>query len=209
MLRDNGKLGGFVMHVEIRQIGLDQLAEYAAISISFKVESILRVDAMDGGLGGLALVEEKANPPYVKCYGQDSGDDSDSPVAWPKQFDVGRWGIFLAYDGQRPVGGAAVAIDTPGLNMLEDRHDLAVLWDIRVCTDVRGRGIGTVLLRHSADWARQQGCAQLKIETQNVNVPACRFYASQGCQLGAIHRYGYAACPAVAKEAMLLWYLDL
>jgi len=197
------------MPLEIKQVGLDLLATYAAIPISFKVESILRVEAIDRGLGGLALVEEKASPPYVKDYGQDSGDESDSPVAWPKQFDVSRWGVFLAYDGPRPVGGAAVAIDTPGLNVLEDRHDLAVLWDIRVCSDQRGRGIGTALLRHAAGWARQLGCTQLKIETQNVNVPACRFYASQGCTLGAIHRHGYAACPPVAHEAMLLWYLDL
>lgn len=197
------------MPVEINRIDLDLLAVYAAIPISFKVESILRVDAVDGGLGGLALVEEKADPPYVKYYGQDSGDESDSPIAWPKQFDVSQWGIFLAYDGPRPVGGAAVAIDTPGLNLLEDRHDLAVLWDIRVCADVRGRGIGAALLRHAAGWAKQQGCTQLKIETQNVNVPACRFYARQGCTLGAIHRYGYAACPPVAHEAMLLWYLGL
>jgi len=197
------------MTVEIKQVDLDLLAAYEAIPISFTVESILRVDVIDGGLGGLALVEEKADPPYVKYYGQDSDDDSDSPTAWPKQFDVSRWGIFLAYDGPRPVGGAAVAIDTPGLNVLEDRRDLAVLWDIRVCADVRGRGIGAALLRHAAGWAGQQGCTQLKIETQNVNVPACRFYAGQGCTLGAIHRYGYAACPPVAHEAMLLWYLDL
>jgi GNAT superfamily N-acetyltransferase len=197
------------MPIEIKQVDLDLLAAYAAIPISFTVESILRVDVIDGGLGGLALVEEKADPPYVKYYGQDSDDDSDSPTAWPKQFDVSRWGIFLAYDGPRPVGGAAVTIDTPGLNVLEDRRDLAVLWDIRVCADVRGRGIGAALLRHAAGWAGQQGCTQLKIETQNVNVPACRFYAGQGCTLGAIHRYGYAACPPVAHEAMLLWYLDL
>lgn len=197
------------MSVEIKQIGPDLLAVYAAIPISFRVESILRVDAIDGGLGGLALVEEKVALPYIKYYAQDSGDESDSPVAWPKQFDISRWGIFLAYDGLRSVGGAAVGIDMPGLNVLEDRHDLAVLWDIRVCVDVRGRGIGTALLRHSADWARRQGCTQLKIETQNVNVPACHFYASRGCTLGAIQRYGYAACPPVAHEAMLLWYLDL
>ena len=195
--------------IKIEQISCDLLPTYAAIPISFMVKSILRVDVVDRGLGGLALVEEPANPPYVKDYGQDSGDEADSPIAWPKQFDISRWGIFLAYDGPRPVGGAAVAVDTPGLNMLEDRRELAVLWDVRVCTDVRGQGIGTALLRHAAGWARQQGCTQLKIETQSVNVPACRFYASQGCTLGAIHRYGYAACSSVAHEAMLLWYLDL
>ena len=57
--------------------------------------------------------------------------------------------------------------------------------------------------------SRKQGCKQLKIETQNTNVPACRFYASCGCRLGAIDRYGYAHDPRVAHEAMLLWYLDL
>ena len=65
------------------------------------------------------------------------------------------------------------------------------------------------LLGVMEDWARKKGCRQLKIETQNVNVPACRFYARQGCELGAIHRYGYAGCPDVAHEAMLLWYLKL
>jgi hypothetical protein len=49
----------------------------------------------------------------------------------------------------------------------------------------------------------------MKIETQNVNVAACRFYASMGCELGAINRYGYAGVPAVAHEAMLLWYYKL
>jgi len=49
----------------------------------------------------------------------------------------------------------------------------------------------------------------LKVETQNINVPGCRFYAKQGCELGAIHRYGYAGCPDIAHEAMLFWYLEL
>jgi streptothricin acetyltransferase len=47
------------------------------------------------------------------------------------------------------------------------------------------------------------------VETQNTNVPACRFYARQGCVSGGINRFGYAGCPAAAPEAMLLWYLDL
>jgi streptothricin acetyltransferase len=49
----------------------------------------------------------------------------------------------------------------------------------------------------------------MKIETQNVNVPACRFYQRMGAYLGEIHRHGYAAIPAVAHEVMLNWYLDL
>ena len=51
-------------------------------------------------------------------------------------------------------------------------------------------------------------CTHLKIETQNINVPGCRFYASQGCRLGEINQFGYAD-PRVSHETMLVWYLDL
>ena len=195
------------MSFEIQEIGIDLLPRYAAIPIAFKVASVFRIEVLDNGLAGFALIEEKVAP-YAKDY--DSRDkDEPRPIGWPKRFDVSKWGIFLAFDGARPVGGATVAFDTPGVHMLEDRKDLAVLWDIRVHPDERGRGIGSELFKHAADWARQRGCKQLKVETQNVNVPACRFYASQGCELGAIHRYGYAGCAHVAHEGMLLWYLDL
>jgi len=46
----------------------------------------------------------------------------------------------------------------------------------------------------------------MNVETQNVNVPACRFYVSQGCYLGAIRRFAYAELP---DEVQLLWYRDL
>ena len=49
----------------------------------------------------------------------------------------------------------------------------------------------------------------MKIETQNTNVPACRFYQRMGARLGEIHRFGYVAVPAVAGEVMLNWYIKL
>lgn len=197
------------MTVEIRRISLDQIASYTAVSIAYRVESVLRVEEMDGGLGGLRLVEERLAEPYVKDY--DSYDDGQCELwnIWPRGFDISRWGLFVAFEGEQPVGAATVAIDTEGIHMLEGRPDLAVLWDIRVAPDMREHGLGRTLFEHAATWAGQQGCSQLKVETQNVNVPACRFYLACGCHLGAIHRYGYRGCPNVAHEAMLLWYRDL
>jgi hypothetical protein len=49
----------------------------------------------------------------------------------------------------------------------------------------------------------------MKVETQNVNVPACRFYAAMGCTLGAVNLHAYAGHPKVGHEVMLLWYYDL
>jgi GNAT superfamily N-acetyltransferase len=196
------------MSIEIQKVGVDLLHRYAEIPISFEVKSVFRIEMIDKGLGGFGLIEEKVTP-YMKDYDSIEEDDDPRPIGWTKRFDVSKWGFFLALDESRAVGGATVAIDTPDVNMLESRKDLAVLWDIRVHPDERRHGVGARLFKHAADWAKQKGCKQLKIETQNVNVPACRFYAKQGCELGAIHRYGYAGCPDVAYEAMLFWYLEL
>ena len=195
------------MSIVIQEIDADLFPRYDAIPIWFKVESLFRVEVMDGGLGDFRLVEEKVTEPFIKDY--DSQND-DNPTSWAASFDVSDWGIFLATDGDRPVGGAAVAIDAPVYPMDRfQRQDLAVLWDIRVHPDDRGWGFGSRLFGYAADWSRRQGRGQLGLETQSVNVPACRFYAWMGCELGAIHRYGYAGCSDVAHEAMLLWYFDV
>ena len=99
-----------------------------------------------------------------------------------------------------------LAFDTPGVDMLEGRRDLGVLWDIRVAPDVRALGVGALLLRAAESWAVGRGCRQLKVETQSVNVPACRFYASQGFVLRATDRFAYPAHPG---EVQLLWYKAL
>jgi GNAT superfamily N-acetyltransferase len=192
------------MKIEIQKIPASRLGEYALIPIRFQVRSKYQVEQFMEGAGGLLMREVKVTPPYVKDY-----DVDETPRDWPKKFNVTHWGIFVAKEDGQTVGGAAVALNTPGVNLLEGRQDLAVLWDIRVRPDARGLGIGTALFRHAAAWARSKGCRQMKIETQNVNVPACRFYAHMGCELGMVHRFGYAAIPAVADEAMLFWYLKL
>jgi len=194
------------MFVRIQEVGADALPQYKQISIAFEVKSIFRLDLIDGGLGGIKLREEKVVPPYIKDY--DAYEDG-GPERWPRRFDISNWGIFFALDGTGSLGRAVVAFNTPGVHMLAGRTDLAVLWDLRVHLDFRGCGIGTELFNYAADWSRKRGCKQLEIETQNVNVPACRFYVRQGCGLGEINRYGYVGQPEIAHEVTLIWYFDL
>lgn len=192
---------------EIREVGPECLVTYSKIPISFTVESIFRIKVVDQGLGGLKLVEEKVTP-YLKDY--DCLElEGAGPLAWAKEFDVRAWGFLMAFHQDIPYAAATVAVHTPGVRMLEGREDLAVLWDLRVHPKRRGRGIGEKLFKHSMAWARQRGCEQMKIETQNINIKACRFYARMGCELGAIHRRAYNSTPELRREAMLLWYIDL
>ena len=194
------------METEILEVGIDALPDYARIPIAFRVESRFRVDLIDGGLEGFHLSEEVASPAYMKDY---DGYEEGGPERWLERFDVTNWGFFVAQRVDQLVGAGTVAYDTEGLHVLAERKDLAVLWDLRVHPDFRRQGIGTRLFERVASWARERGCHQLKIETQNVNVPACRFYTKQGCVLGGVDIFGYRAEPAVGDEVMLLFYLDL
>ena len=191
--------------MNIEQIAPDSLAEYAAIPIEYTVESVLRVESVDHGLGGFRFIEEKV-PPYVKDY---DSHESEAPLSWLDQFDLSQWGIFLARQGDTFVGGATVAVDAPTMAWLGDPKEVVMLWDFRVHPEHRGCGIGSGLFQHAARWARSQGYKQLKLDTQNVNVPACRFYAQQGCELGGIVRDAFTGHPDIAHEVMLLWYLTL
>ena len=191
------------MQAKIIEVGPERLGEYAGIPIKLEVKQRLEVELVEGGLGGMRLHQVEAEKPYVKDY----DSYGDVPTDWPKKFDVSNWGFFLAVVGERLAGGAAVAFNTNEVIMLEDRQDLAVLWDLRV--EPAFRGVGIPLFKYAAEWSRKRGCRQMKVETQNVKVPACRFYQRMGCSLGEIRRFGYAAVPAVAEEMMLNWYLDL
>ena len=132
--------------------------------------------------------------------------DGEGPLHWARRFDVSNWTLFTARVAGSRVGGATVAFHTPGVTMLEGRRDLAVPWDIRVAPDAHGKGIGSALFERVEAWTQAQGCRQLKIETQNINVGACEFYARHGCELRGVHR---AAYPDLPEEIQLLWVQDL
>lgn len=116
------------------------------------------------------------------------------------------WGLFSAFVAGVRVGGAAIAFRSQGVEMLEGRDDLAALWDIRVAPKMRGKGVGSALLRAAEKWASAQGATSMKVETQNINVPACRFYDRHGFVLGAANEGAYPDSP---EETQLLWYKDL
>jgi len=179
------------------------LHEYARVPIAFTVDRVLDVTGRGTEADGFVLSERRLDVPYEKDYDAIAGE---GPPHWARRFDLSNWAFFTARVAPQMIGGAAVAFDTPGLTLLEGRRDLAVLWDIRVSPDARRQGVGSALFAGVETWARRHGCTELKIETQNVNVAACRFYERQGCRLQAIDREAY---PQFPEEIQLLWYKDV
>jgi GNAT superfamily N-acetyltransferase len=176
------------------------LAEYGGISIAFEVSEMFDVIAEADGCARLDV--RRVPAPYVKDYDAIDG----GPMRWAERFDLSNWGFFSALRDAQCVGRAAVARDTSALEMLEGLSDVALLWDIRVAPFARRRGVGSALFDAVVTWARSRGCLQLKVETQNTNVAACRFYAREGCALRTVQ---WGAYPALPDEVQLIWFKDL
>ncbi len=188
------------MVIEIVREGPEVLDRYAEVSIAFQVDRRFVVTWGADGISGISLTEEAEPTPYSYDY-----DAFEQPTEW-RRWDQQQWGFFAAYDAGVRIGGAVVARATPGVYMLEGRPDLACLWDIRVSPERRGEGIGGRLFAAATAWAQASGASMLKIETQNINVNACRFYVKQGCRLEGVHPAVYMDHP---EQVQLLWYKRL
>lgn len=179
---------------EIREVAFAEMGRYAAIPSAFESRSILDVVSRNGEheLRQRSLVQ-----PFRKNY-----DLVEDPMEWLEHVNASSWTLIGAFEDDAWVGGAIGASDTAGVDMLEGRSDLVVLWDLRVLPAAHRRGIGSALFRAIERWGLGRHCRELKVETQNTNVAACRFYARQGCTLKSANRHAY---PAFPDEVQLLW----
>jgi GNAT superfamily N-acetyltransferase len=186
--------------VSIVQEDATTLRDYARVPISFSARTIYDVSTSPSG--EIRLTKRELDTPIEKDY----DSTSEGPTVWPVTFDISNWAFFGAFlDGTR-VGGATVALRARDVEMLEGRDDLAVLWDLRVAPEHRGKGIGAALIEAAGEWARANGATTLKVETQNINVPACRRYGASGFVVRKANIGAYSDFP---DEVQLLWYKDL
>jgi ribosomal protein S18 acetylase RimI-like enzyme len=74
------------------------------------------------------------------------------------------------------------------------------IWEFLVKPEFRGKGVGTLLMRHAAKVAKVKGARMLVLETQSCNVPAIRFYLKQGFDLVGFDSASYSNNDVEKKE---------
>ncbi len=196
----NHAFGGRSAVITIKEDSMKALDKYSEVSIAFMVEARYVAVPIGGTGEAWRLVRERVEKPWVKDY-----DGGESPTRWLR-WDNTNWRILSAFVGEERVGGAIVVHDSPELCFLEGRDDLAAIWDIRVAPEWRRRGVGAKSFERVVTYAKSVGCEELKIETQDVNVNACDFYASRGCRLASVIPGAYEEWP---EEVEFDWWLDL
>lgn len=91
-----------------------------------------------------------------------------------------------------------------------DWNNCVIIEDFCVDSKHRGKGIGKLLMDEAVRWTTQIGLGTIRLETQNTNVPACRFYERYGFRLGGYDLYLYSAIEKGGRnEIALFYYLNL
>ena len=131
------------------------------------------------------VAEEKTYPP-------DAFDPADYLTSPAKA-------LFLALAGEECLGHIRLAEGWNGDCRVED---------LAVRRPHRGRGVGTALMDAAKAWAAARALPGLTLETQDNNLPACRFYQKYGFTLGGMDTRVYRNTP-YREETALYFYLLL
>jgi len=86
---------------------------------------------------------------------------------------------------------------------------LVYIEDLAVDVHFRRRGVGQALLQRAIQWAQEKNFPGLMLETQDINVGACKLYEKCGFTLSGFDRCLYMALPEVCGEIALYWYYPL
>ena len=185
------------MAVEIRIDNDYRFPSYAAISASFEVRERVNLTELD--VRSATIPTQTVLRPWTKDY---DALAANAPGEWSGRFDVRQWRIVGAYFGEARIGSAIVASSDAAVAALEGRSGCALLWDLRVARNMRGRGVGRSLLALAEEMSRAAGREAVDVETQDINVPACRLYAAAGYRLLEVIPDAYPDAPG---EAKLIW----
>jgi ribosomal protein S18 acetylase RimI-like enzyme len=80
--------------------------------------------------------------------------------------------------------------------------------DISVLKNHKHKGIGHLLMDKALDWTKESNLNGMMLETQDVNVAACRFYKKYGFILGGVDTMLYSNFENADQKA-LFWYYKL
>ena len=92
------------MRVVVRKEPVSALSDYGSVSIAFSTTTVLEVEWVANGLGGVRMAEAPLRQPFTKDF------DAHEPVTrWHRLGDISHWGVFAAFIDDTRVGGAVVA----------------------------------------------------------------------------------------------------
>ena len=195
---------GTLPHIEVRAVHVNDAPALYDLDYNFETDRIytLRVqnrllretpgDALDEQTGfAFELVVRLLDYPVYKKFREYENTLADVET----KLKAVEGGYVALADGQ-VAGGILLYI--------EEWRSVARIQDIIVGRQFRRYGVGSLLLRCAADWARKRDCWALVLETQNTNYPAIQFYLRNGMETWSINQHYYPAGPQDHEVALFM-----
>jgi len=174
----------------IKKMTLENMNDINKANDSFNVIGRI-IPTYENGIW--SYVEELYSNPYEKKY-----DDEDIiHYDYQKYANDNDYAIYFYYCDSKCVGQIILHSNWNKYSFIED---------ISVLRDYRGKGIGRALINTAIEWAKQNNLCGLMLETQDINLLACRFYNNLGMKIGAVDNMLYANFPTCEEKA-IFWYL--
>lgn len=106
--------------IKYKEVNRNYFEAYDSIPMLVHVKTECSLDKVDNGLGGIVLKEIPVDE-YVKDLGV-----YGKATEYEERFDISNWTFFMAFDNEKPIGGATVVFQTDGVNMLDGRQDFII-----------------------------------------------------------------------------------
>ena len=174
------------MEIQIRQMDSQSIQQVDQFNRNSMVNSHLVLHVQDNKISHSILPVE----PYEKILTVDA-EDYVTFIDNPQKV------IFFADVDGKPVGQ---------IKMVPWWNKFAYVEELVVDTEFRGKGVGSALMTRAIEWAKEQGFPGVTLETQDNNVPACKFYERCGFVLAGFDLYAYRHLDN-PSEIALYWYL--
>lgn len=88
-------------------------------------------------------------------------------------------------------------------------RNAAWIWNIMLDVQVRGQGLGRIMIQRTVAWAQDKKIRAILLETQSNNPAACHFYAKMGFRLIGVNDLFYTNHDISDQEVALFWGLTL
>ncbi|MGW1289647.1 GNAT family N-acetyltransferase [Streptomyces sp. NPDC001118] len=181
---DDAMVPGEAGTVAYRPARAEDFAAMAEIDGSFTTDSVFEVTAADGVF---AIRETALDVPLHKTF-PDEPDDEDGD-AEPTRTVVAVAGDELC--------GFLQASFAPW-------NARVTIRDVEVAPQWRGRGIGSALMRHAFDFARECGAVHVWLEVSNINAPAVRAYLRMGFAFCGLDTTLYDGTESAGERALFM-----
>lgn len=181
----------------LTEVDIPRLQE---IRPGFVSPTVLAVEKSGSGIEvSWRLVEHELPYPYDKGHGYDFDPNEQANIL--RRLRRGD-GLHLVAEADGRLVGILDVVP-------EDWNHTAFIWNIMLDQEARGQGLGRALFERAVIWARRMGYRALVLETQTNNVPACKFYARMGCELGGIRDSLYTNHDIERGEVAIFWVYKL